>query len=518
MKKFIIVKDALKKIKRFNYTGRTLEFKIKPIPPGEEPVKWLRDAINQIIEKGTEGLRTGDQVGFNFCSKDFQRGDGWLRFRPVEEIKYDDLWDMISGVYQSNSCGLNTATFCLNVTSIRMPLGKGRARKYNNYHEECLKRGGIITINNRNNLCLPLALITAISYVNKDPSWIKVRRNAGGLQTQRALNLLEEAGVTIPEDGCGMDELEQFQRELHGYKIVVYIYGNKGRDVMFEGPNDGKKLNLLYHKGHYNVITSLTSAFCTRFYCQECHVSYEHKNKHRCVVKCPCCFQSPVCPQAPNVVCPECKRSFRGASCCDNHWRDRSFGKGTVCEQIKFCTDCLKTVKSDRKHTCGEIFCKICYTHMPQDHLCYIQPDKGTPKTKDTLFIFYDLETRQEGVLEDGSNIHEPNLCVFKQCCDACIETNIKICNKCGVTQQVLRVNPVNNFTEYVFNQRQLFKQVVVMAHNGQAFDLQFCLNYILTKTYLKPDLITRGRGSLAATWGGCAANLVARGHALLPT
>ncbi|KAJ8973738.1 hypothetical protein NQ317_000670 [Molorchus minor] len=46
---------------------------------------------------------------------------------------------------------------------------------------------------------------------------------------------------------------------------------------------------------------------------------------------------------------------------------------------------------------------------------------------------------------------------------------------------------------KYVFNQRQLFKQVVAMAHNGQAFDHQFCLNYILTKTDLKPDLITRG-------------------------
>ncbi|KAJ8974555.1 hypothetical protein NQ317_000531, partial [Molorchus minor] len=114
-------------------------------------------------------------------------------------------------------------------------------------------------------------------------------------------------------------------------------------------------------------------------------------------------------------------------------------------------------------------------------------PDKRAPKTKDTLFIFYDLETRQEKMLGDGSFLHEPNLCVFAQCCDECIETNIKICYKCGVTQQVLRVNPVNNFTDgLTFN-------IVVIAHNGQAFDHQFCLKYVLTKTDLKPELIMRG-------------------------
>ncbi|KAJ8956141.1 hypothetical protein NQ317_014054 [Molorchus minor] len=230
----ICLADALKKIKRFNYTGRTLEFKIKPIPPGKEPVQWLRDAINRMVKKVPRDSRTSDQVSFNFCSKKGLSNAvmaGCVFGLSKKKSKYDDLWDMISGA-------------------------KEELRKYNNYHEECLKRGRIITINNRNNLCLPLALITAISYVNKRPF------------------VDQKAGVTIPEDGCGMDELEQFQRELHGYKIVVYMYGNKSRDVMFEGPNDGKKLNLLYHKGHYNVITSLTSAFCTRFYCQECHKGY----------------------------------------------------------------------------------------------------------------------------------------------------------------------------------------------------------------------------------------------------
>lgn len=38
-----------------------------------------------------------------------------------------------------------------------------------------------------------------------------------------------------------------------------------------------------------------------------------------------------------------------------------------------------------------------------------------------------------------------------------------------------------------------MFKQVVVIAYNGQAFDRQFRLNHILTKTDLILELITRG-------------------------
>lgn len=132
MEKIIITKDFVKKVHRFNLEERTIEFKIKPIPEDEEPVGWIRDAINQVIARGTEGLESGDKVGFSFCGKEFKRGEGCFRFRPVEEIIYDDVWDVISNVYQFNYTGLNTEAFCLGITSVRMPAGgqgKDRVRK-----------------------------------------------------------------------------------------------------------------------------------------------------------------------------------------------------------------------------------------------------------------------------------------------------------------------------------------------------------------------------------------------------
>ena len=81
-------------------------------------------------------------------------------------------------------------------------------------------------------------------------------------------------------------ELDQFQNHWRKYKITVYNYNTKGRDVYYEGPNSQYKINLLFHDGHYNEITSLTSAFVCSYYCESCHTPYDHKIKHRCSHTC----------------------------------------------------------------------------------------------------------------------------------------------------------------------------------------------------------------------------------------
>jgi G:T-mismatch repair DNA endonuclease (very short patch repair protein) len=495
MEKFTIIKDSTKKVRKYNLTGRTLEFKLRPVPDGVEPISWIREGIKQIVERAVGNLQPTDRVSFTFCSKEFNRGEGWIRFKRASEIKYEDIWDVISSIYQSNSSGLNTESFCLGVTSVRLPAGKGRVNKYNTFVEECGMRKGIITIENKDNLCLPRALVVAMANIEKDPEFRKVRRDIGKIQTKRTKDLMSQAGVTIPEDGAGLPELQKFQRYLKEYKIVVYKYGSKGRDVIFEGTESNKKLNLIHHEGHYNVVTSLTAAFACGYYCEDCHVPHNNKNRHRCGGMCPGCFQSPKCVDDKGMIkCMDCCRYFRGQICHENHLKPGSWEKSTVCKQIRGCDNCFKVIKGGRKHTCGEIFCKTCNTHVPENHLCYIQKDTGKPKTKDVLYVFYDLETRQEEVLENGSLLHQPNLCVFKQCCDECMESKGIICKKCGVRLQTVKgLNPVASFTRHLLEMRKKFKKVVVIAHNGQAFDHQFILNYIMTETDLTPELIMRG-------------------------
>lgn len=111
-----------------------------------------------------------DKAGFTFCSPDYTRGDAWLSYREAYKITPETIFDLVSSVFQSNSIGLDTDTFCLTITSVRRLAGLGRGRLYNSFNEECLSRKGIITINNKDNLCLPRALVVAMAYVNKDPN------------------------------------------------------------------------------------------------------------------------------------------------------------------------------------------------------------------------------------------------------------------------------------------------------------------------------------------------------------
>ncbi|KAJ8969907.1 hypothetical protein NQ317_009132 [Molorchus minor] len=402
MEKFVIVKDTVKKVKRFNLAGRTLEFKIKPLPENEEPVGWIRDAINQVITKRHPRPKALEIEWPSLSAPRISlKGDGWVRFRPVEEVTHDDVWGIISSIYQSK--------FWAWASLQQFQRGMWNASRNS------------ITINNKDNMCLPRALVVAIAYTSKDTEKNKVRRDIGKLQTQRAVQLCDQAGVVIPEEGCGIPELQHFQQHLKQYKIVVYQFGNKGRDIIFKGSTTGPTLNLIYHKGHYNVITSLTAAFCVKVRVQHVNNRLHAPKKLKSLVL------------TVNVALED--KCVMTIIKTHDRWGTVRFVK-----KIRRCEQCHKTVQSSRQHTCEEIYCKICKSHVPSNHLCYIQPDTSAPQLDNLLFVFYDLETRQEKILEDGSLLHEPNL-----------------------------------------------------SHNGQAFDHQFVLNYILTNTDLTPELIMRG-------------------------
>lgn len=60
-----------------------------------------------------------------------------------------------------------------------------------------------------------------------------------------------------------------------------------------------------------------------------------------------------------------------------------------------------------------EIFCRKCKSYQPGGHLCYIQQDIRVPKLDDTLFVLYDLETRQDVQNLLGEYEHIPVLLFF---------------------------------------------------------------------------------------------------------
>lgn len=454
---FIVTKMTEKRVKKFETKGKYIEFKFVDTPVGENPIKWLEKGVRDVLKFAMKDLDPHDQVGLTFCSQDFkEKGPGWVAFKEASSYKFEDVWAVIYSVFQSNANSYNTDTFCLGITSVRMPRGEGRRRKYNSFEEFRTKCGGIIKINNDDNLCLPRALVTAIAQKSTDKDErAKMRKNYKGIQTTETLKLIQNAGVTIPANGCGVPEIFLFQTYLTEFNITVYNFGcknnEKGRDIIFDGRilngkefDKNSNINLLYHNNHFDVISSVTAAFCCSYYCEKCHIAYNTKNIHQC---------------------------------------DRDIENKDVPNQYKEHIDV-------NEHK----FCTICKTFKNIDHLCYIQPNNGVPPSKKQLFIFFDFETRQEKIYNILENkLHEVNLCVFNQRCIYCVNiVNLAICDSCGVRQQILEHDCVKNFIEYVLNVRLNF-DVFCIAHNGQSFDHQFILNYMLTETLFTPYIIQRG-------------------------
>lgn len=91
MDKIILKGEFNMRVRKFNLLGQRTEFEIKPIPNGENPVQWIRDAIEQVVIKSTEKLLPTDKVGITLCGDSFIRGAAWVNFKNAADLKFEDF-------------------------------------------------------------------------------------------------------------------------------------------------------------------------------------------------------------------------------------------------------------------------------------------------------------------------------------------------------------------------------------------------------------------------------------------
>lgn len=100
------------------------------------------------------------------------------------------------------------------------------------------------------------------------------------------------------------------------------------------------------------------------------------------------------------------------------------------------------------------------------------------------MYLFYDFESRQDVVLNDGkeSHLQIPNFCVVNHVCTNCIgnEDMKKKCKTCGTREHVFPEKPVENIMIYISSVQKKFKKGICMAHLGRSYDFQFLLEYIM--------------------------------------
>jgi hypothetical protein len=98
------------------------------------------------------------------------------------------------------------------------------------------------------------AIIVAMARVNCDQKY-KSYRNGSCLK-QNEQDLLS-ASVSELRNGGSFKELEQFQKYLSTYKIIMDNGLSPGRVIFIGNSLSNKKLYLLHSAGHFNVITNL---------------------------------------------------------------------------------------------------------------------------------------------------------------------------------------------------------------------------------------------------------------------
>jgi len=196
----------------------------------------------------------------------------------------------------------------------------------------------------------------------------------------------------------------------------------------------------------------------------------------------------------------------------------------SICNRLKQCVKCNKTIKSrngNALHTCFVQICKICKQNKTQgtfcrlaiynaikniaDHLCFVQKYEDKDEFANSndgrnvaKFVYFDFETDQSFITKENEygtvHKHVPNLCVAHRVCEICNDEDInKDCDHCGQKLFVFQgYSCLDSFCDWLFNDIKNENRTAI-AHHARGFDGQFILQYLQDQAII-PSVISKGR------------------------
>ena len=421
-----------------------------------------------------------DQVRFVLRSTQLETPIS-IPFMPVAQLTPERVFSQIERVVQSNRDFRLNDTVVVDIVHVEAPQGSGRKRTVLNIKEFLHKKRSIITIKNNDDLCLARALVVAIAQIEKDPSYHILMNPDRRTQEKKARELHELAKV--PLGPCGLPEVELFQKYLTGYEINIVSTAHNNSIIYPPKPtsSNATPTYLHLHMNHYDVITTLPGFLGSIYFCHKCRKSYDHKHSHLCDGMCKSCRSYDCVVNKPVDECNQCKRWFKSKACYDRH-KEAVGGARSVCESIKKCEKCGKSMEvrqlNSKKHVCGKK-CSTCGVVLNEkdEHKCYIQKTEQTEESQYNELLFFDLECTQE----DG--IHKANLCIVH--------------NEAGHEWLFQGNTTIKDFCEWLFTKEH--QDCIVVAHNFQGYDGYFIQNY-LNENGVKYEVILRGAKILSMT------------------
>jgi len=175
--------------------------------------------------------------------------------------------------------------FTVYVFKVSVPAGRGC--QSNRLIRDDVAKRSILQINNIDNFSSFAHSGTRTSRAwttgELQEKWESVRYQRSSLQCKLAEEFTKSAGIIIPEEGCEIREIEQFQR-IFASKIAIMIYNFSTFSPMYDGcalfsslsRESSCRLNIMYYEDlpHYNPIyINIKAAAGSRGrYCVACNV------------------------------------------------------------------------------------------------------------------------------------------------------------------------------------------------------------------------------------------------------
>ena len=422
--------------------------------------------FDHLIKDVTEGMNLTDQVRFVLSSNQLQTPIA-LPFCPLEELTTEKVLSQVEKVVQSNEEFRLNATVNIDLIHVEMPQGSGRLKRTTlNIRDHLKKKGSVITITNKDDLCLARALAVSIARIEKDPRYKQMLDSRYNVQRERAFDLHEAANV--PLGPCGLKEVDLFQHYLVNYQIIV-VSGDQDNTIIYPpqpraNPNPEKTIWLYYQANHFDVITKLPGFLNTSYFCHTCHKGYDHTTDHLCDGMCQSCRGFGCTIEDNGITCQECNRLFKNQTCYDRHKQEPINGGGrTVCEAVRKCSTCHNSmdVRKLNNHQCVDKkkcpTCKIERNPSDSNHKCYIQQEQPKEEPSYAQLLFFDFECTQE------HGIHEVNLCV--------------VYDEEGEVAVFRGKNTVKDFCNWLLTPQH--QDCIVIAHNFQGYDSYPIIKYL---------------------------------------
>ena len=426
--------------------------------------------FDHLIKDVTEDMNPTDQVRFVLSSNQLQTPIA-IPFCPLEELTTEKVLSHVEKVVQSNEEFRLNTTVNIDIIRVEMPHGSGRTnRTILNIRDYLKKKQCVITITNKDNLCLARALVVSIARIEKDPRYNRVIDSTHTVQRERAFDLHEAANV--PLGACGLKEVDLFQQYLSNYEIIV-VSGDQDNAIIYPpqpraNPNPEKSIYLYYQANHFDAIRSLPAFLNKSYFCHACHKGYDVTTDHLCNGMCQSCRGIGCVIQDGGMTCNECHRFFKNQTCYDRHKQEPINGGGrTVCEVIRKCPKCYHSmdVRHINKHKCVDNkecpTCKIIRNPNDLNHKCYMQQEQPKEESSYAQLLFFDFECTQE------HGIHEVNLCV--------------VYDEEGEVGVFRGKNAVKDFCTWLLTPEH--QDCIVIAHNFQGYDSYPILKFLHANT-----------------------------------